>query len=97
MRLGQQELMNAICLHMAERKHVKPTDVEVELEWDENNGYSAQVFILGRSQFIVEANMLEALERYVYTEYGQRIFRDQIQLDIDEDAEEMIAHIHSHR
>lgn len=97
MRLSQQELMNAICLHMAERKHVKPTDVEVELEWDEDHGYSAQVFVNGRSQYIVEANMLEALERYLFSEYGKRVFRDQIQLDIDEAAQEMIAHVYSQR
>jgi hypothetical protein len=89
--------MNAICMHMAERRHVKPTDVEVELEWDENTGFSAQVFIQGRNQYLIEANMLEAVERYVYSEHGQRIFRDQIRLEIDESAEEMIALIQAHR
>jgi hypothetical protein len=83
--------MNAICLHIAQRKGIKPTDVEVELEWDEDHGYSAQVFTGGRSQYLVEANMLEALERYLFTQHGLRVFRDQIRLDIDEEAQEMIA------
>lgn len=93
MILSQQQLMNAICLHVAERKQIRPTDVEVELLWDEDTGYSAEVFTNGRSQFLVEANMLEAIERYLFTEYDKRVFRSQIRLDIDEEQEEMIAHI----
>lgn len=93
MRLSQQELINAICLHEAARRQIRPTDVEVELLWDEDHGYSAQIFIAGRSQYLVEANMLEAIMRYMYTEHGQRVFRDQIRLDIDDDANEMVAYI----
>ena len=64
------EIVNAVCLHFAERKGVKPTDVEVQLQWDEDYGYTAEVWVLGRSQYIVEANLLEAIERYMFTEYG---------------------------
>ncbi len=36
MILSMDEIVNAICLHMAERKGVQPTDVVVELSWDED-------------------------------------------------------------
>lgn len=85
MRLSMDEIINAICLHMAERKQVKPTDVEVELSWDEDHGYTAEVWVHGRSQYLVEANMLEAIERYLFTEYDRRVFRDQIQLGLDDE------------
>lgn len=88
MRLSEQEIINAICLHMAERKQVAPTQVSVELQWDEDLGFSAEVEVAGRTQIIVEANMLEAIERYLLSEYDLRVFRQQIELDIDE---EMIA------
>jgi len=90
MRLSEQEIVNAICLHMAERKQTSPENVQVELMWDEELGYSAEVFVEGRSQYIVEANMLEALERYLLNHYGMRVFRSQIKLDI---GDEMYADV----
>lgn len=45
MILSMDEIVNAICLHMAERKGVQPTDVTVELSWEEDTGYSAEVHV----------------------------------------------------
>jgi len=91
MRLSMDEIVNAICLHMAERKQLQPNEIEVELSWDEELGFTAEVWVQGRSQYLVEANMLEAIERYMFTQYNQRIFRSQIQLVVGED--EMVADI----
>ncbi|WP_438445724.1 YxcD family protein [Gorillibacterium sp. sgz5001074] len=90
MQLSEQDIMNAICLHMAERKGIRPEQVEVELMWDESLGFSAEVTAEGRSQYLIEANMLEAIERYLYTVQGIRVFRSQIRLQVDQ---EMTAHI----
>ncbi|MDF2669112.1 MAG: hypothetical protein K0R67_1418 [Paenibacillus sp.] len=91
MRLNEQEIVNAICLHISERKQISPNQVNVELMWDEDLGYSAEVQAEGRSQILIEANMLEAIERYVLKQYDQRVFRSQIHLDIED---EMYADIH---
>jgi hypothetical protein len=93
MRLSQQEIINAICLNMAARKGLKPTDIEVELMWDEDLGYSAKIYFQGREQILIEANMLEAIGQYVLNEYQMRVFHSQIRLDIDDDLEEMVAEI----
>lgn len=85
MRLSMDEIINGVCLHLAERKGVKPTDVEVQLAWDEEYGYTAEVWVQGRSQYLVEANLLEAIERYMLTEYGRRVFRSQITLGLDDE------------
>lgn len=85
MQLSEQEIMNAICLHIASRKQLRPEQVEVQLEWDENLGFSAEVTAEGRSQYLVEANMLEAIERYLYTEREIRVYRDQIRLQVDDE------------
>jgi hypothetical protein len=90
MRLTEQEVINAVCLNMSERKRLKPTDIDVELMWDEDTGFSAEIFAEGRNQILIQANLLEAIEQYLYNEYNMRIFRDQIELKLEE---EIIADI----
>jgi hypothetical protein len=85
MRLSEQDIMNAICMHIAERKQIKPEFVQVQLMWDEDLGYSAEVLAEGRSQILIEASILEAIERYLLVLWDQRVFRSQISLEIDEE------------
>jgi hypothetical protein len=85
MRLSEQEIINAVCLHMAERKRLQPNQVEVELMWDEEYGFSAEVFSEGRSQIVVAANLLEAIERYLLNQRDMRVFRHQIHLKLEEE------------
>ncbi|MFF2479430.1 YxcD family protein [Paenibacillus sp. NPDC058071] len=84
-RIYTDEIINAVCLHMAERKGVKPQDVEVQLSWEEQYGFTAEVWVSGRSQYLIESNLLEAIEQYMYTEYNRRVFRSNIKLDADEE------------
>ncbi|MCZ8513072.1 YxcD family protein [Paenibacillus filicis] len=91
MRLNEQDIINAICLHMAERKQLHPSQVEVELMWDEDYGFSAEVFAEGRNQVIVAANILEAIERYLLKEHNLRVFRDQIRLILEDEIVADIA------
>ncbi|MCA0758529.1 YxcD family protein [Paenibacillus sp. N4] len=84
MRIYSDEIINAICMHMAQRRGVKPTDVEVQLSWEEEYGFTAEVWVNGRSQYIIEANILEAIEQYMYQQYNRRVFRSGIKLDADE-------------
>lgn len=90
MKLTEQDIVNAICLNIAERKQLQPTQVEVELMWDEDHGFSAEVFAEGRNQILIAANILEAIERFVYTQHGMRVFREQIRLELEE---EIVAYI----
>jgi hypothetical protein len=90
MRLSEQDIMNAICMHVGERKQIKPEFVKVQLMWDEDLGFSAEVLAEGRNQILIEASILEAIERYLLVLWDHRVFRSQITLDIDE---EMFANI----
>jgi hypothetical protein len=85
MRIYTDEIINAVCLHIAQRKGISPTDVEVQLAWDEEYGFTAEVWVEGRSQYLVEANLLEAIERYLLQQYQMRVYRSQIKLDADEE------------
>ncbi|MEX2461311.1 MAG: DUF2653 family protein [Paenibacillaceae bacterium] len=85
MRLTEQDIMNAICMHIGERKQIKPEFVQVQLMWDEDLGFSAEVLAEGRSQILIEASILEAIERYLLVIWDHRVFRSQITLEIDEE------------
>jgi hypothetical protein len=84
-RIYTDEIINAICLNMADRRGVSPTDVEVQLSWEEEYGFTAEVWVKGRSQFILESNILEAIEQYMIKQYNKRVFRSNITLDADEE------------
>lgn len=94
MRLSMDEIINAVCLNIAERKGLKPTDVTVQLSWEEDTGYTAEVWTEGRSQYLVESNLNEAILRYMFSEYNERVFKEQVELVINDDEEEIQAIIH---
>lgn len=83
--LSMDEIINAVCLHMAERKAVRVQEVQVELSWEEDTGYTAEVWIQGRSQYLVESNLIEAILRYMHSEYGIRAYREDLRLELDEE------------
>ena len=85
MILSMDEIINAVCLHQAERKGVRPTDVTVELSWEEDTGYTAEVWVNDRSQYLIEANLIEAILRYLYSEYNIRAYRDQVRLELEDE------------
>ncbi|MBB6638311.1 DUF2653 family protein [Cohnella thailandensis] len=85
MRITMDEIVNAVCLHMAERHEVPVSAVEVELLWDEEQGFSAEVWVQGRSRFLIEANLKESIMRYVMNEYQIRAYPSQITLEVDDE------------
>ncbi|GGO07523.1 DUF2653 family protein [Saccharibacillus kuerlensis] len=90
MQLTMDEIINAVCINIAERRMIRPTEVTVEMLWDEDLGYSAHVTVQGRSWYINQNALIEAIIRYLDQEYRMRVFADQITLDL---TDEIIAHI----
>ncbi|MFC5403718.1 DUF2653 family protein [Cohnella soli] len=78
-------IVNAVCLHMAERHEVPVESVEVELLYDEEQGFGAEAWVQGLSRLLIEANLKEAIARYVLREFGERVFPSQITLDVEEE------------
>lgn len=93
MRLTTDEIVNAVCLHTAERQQVPVTAVEVELSWDDEQGFTAEVWVEGRSRYLVEANLKESIVRYMLTEYGHRVYPSSITMVADEELEEIFADV----
>ncbi len=66
LKVSEQDIINAICLYMADSKQLSPEDIEVELMFDdEAYGFSAEVFFHGRSQIIAHRDMIEALRFWI--------------------------------
>ncbi|MDI4645587.1 DUF2653 family protein [Cohnella hashimotonis] len=93
MRLTTDEIVNAVCLHTSERQQVPVTSVEVELSWDDEQGFTAEVWVEGRSRYLVEANLKESIVRYMLTEYGRRVYPSSITMVADEELEEIFADV----
>ena len=82
---SEQDVINAICIHVASKKQVKPQDVEVELMWDDEYGFSAEVFTNGRKQVFIEINLIEAIRYYLETQLQRNPYSAGIELVLDDE------------
>ncbi len=89
-KLTEQDIVNAICLYIADKKQINPQDVEVELMWDEDYGFSAEVEALQRKQVLIEANMIEAIRFWIHHQLQRDPFGAALELVLD-DEEGIIA------
>ncbi|UII56599.1 YxcD family protein [Cytobacillus spongiae] len=89
--IPEQDIINALCVYVARKKQVTPEDVEVELMYDDDYGFSAEVYVDGRQQILIMQNIIEALRLWL-EEYLHRDPYSGIKLVLD-DEEGIIAHI----
>ncbi|KAB2328592.1 DUF2653 family protein [Cytobacillus depressus] len=87
----EQDIINAICVYISRKKQVRPEEVEVELMYDDDYGFSAEAFVDGRKQVLITANIIEALRLWL-DEFLNRDPYAGIQLVLD-DEEGIIAKI----
>lgn len=92
LKVSEQDIINAICLYMADSKDTLPEEIEVELMYDdEDYGFSAEVFFSGRNQIIAHRDMVEALRFWLSREMQGNTHAG-IELVLDDD-EGIIAYI----
>ncbi|PLS17724.1 DUF2653 domain-containing protein [Bacillus sp. M6-12] len=63
--ISEQDIINAICVYISRKKQVKPEEVEVELLYDDDYGFSAESYVDGRKQVLITANIIEALRLWL--------------------------------
>jgi hypothetical protein len=63
--LSEQDIINAICVYISRKKQVKPEEVEVELMYDDDYGFSAEVYVHERKQVLITLNIIEALRLWL--------------------------------
>ena len=54
--ISEQDIINALCCILLVKKHVKPNEVEVELMYDDDYGFSAETYVDGRKQVLITVN-----------------------------------------
>lgn len=85
MILSEQDIINALCLHQAFKRQISPELVEVELMYDDDYGFSAEIYVSGRKQVLIEANLIEAIRYYLDTQCHVDPFSTALQLKLDDD------------
>nr|WP_290443631.1 YxcD family protein [Sporolactobacillus kofuensis] len=90
MTISEQEIVNALCLHLANKKGMEPQDIQVELMFDDDYGFSAEAYVGERKQILVESNMIEALRYWLEIEMNQDPYGS-LRLELDEE-QGIIAH-----
>jgi len=83
--LSMDEIVNAVCLHTADRKGVNVRDVQVELSRHDDTGFIAEAWTQGRSQYLVVSNIVEAVLRYLHTEYNIRAYPEDVRLELEDE------------
>jgi hypothetical protein len=63
--ISEQDIINAICVYISRKKQVKPEEVEVELMYDDDYGFSAEAYVDGRKQVLITLNIIEALRLWL--------------------------------
>jgi hypothetical protein len=59
--------------------------VTVVLVYEEDLGFSAEITVAGRTFIWIEANLAEAVQRYLYNEYGLQVFREDLAFRLDDE------------
>ena len=82
--ISEQDIINALCVYISRKKDVKPEEVEVELMYDDDYGFSAEAYVNGRKQVLITVNMIEALRMWL-EEYLNRDPYSGIELVLDDE------------
>lgn len=91
--IPEQDIINAVCVLVSRKERTEPEEIEVELYYDEVNGYHAEAFVNGAKQELQTYHLIEALRSWLKDFLNIDPFAAGIQLQLD-DEQGMIAVIH---
>lgn len=91
-KVSEQDIINALCLHIAHKRQITPQEVDIELMYDDDYGFSAEAYVNDRKQVLITANMIEALRYWLETEMSIDPFSAALELVLDDD-EGIIAYV----
>lgn len=91
-KVSEQDIVNALCLHIAHKRKITPQEVEIELMYDDDYGFSAEAYVNDRRQVLITANIIEALRFWLETVMKIDPFSAAIELVLNEE-EGIIAYV----
>lgn len=59
--IPEQNIINAVCIYMSRKKQTEPENVEVELLYDDENGFTAEAYIRGQKEELDTLSLIKAL------------------------------------
>lgn len=86
----EQDVVNAVCVLIAKESRAMPDDVEVELAYDDDTGFSADAVLNGKMHHLDTSRLVEALRLWIEQYLDQDPMAAGIQLKLD-DEEGIIA------
>lgn len=90
--LNEQQLVDAICLFQAKFRQVSPAEVEVELMYDDVEGFTAEASVHGQHDVYSTANFIAAIRLYIDEQLNRDSMSARIMLNLH-DEEGIIANI----
>lgn len=88
--INEQDIINAICLSQSYHKNIRPEDVLVELTYDDDTGFGAEIEVNGQIEMFNTAAMIGALRVWIKDVLYGDPFSTGIELVLD-DEEGIIA------
>lgn len=83
--IEEQDIINAICLYQAKQKAVAPDSVEVELCYEDDEGFFAEVYVHGAKLTMTTFDMTQALRMWIEEQLHQDPYAAGIKLLLDEE------------
>lgn len=91
--MDEQEIVNAICLATARQHSLHPEEIEVELAYDDEEGFSAEAYFNGQKQTLTTLDMIQTIRLWIDEVHHIDPVTAGIQLKFDE-SEGIFAEIH---
>lgn len=93
LKLSEQDLINAVCMYVADQHYAYPENVMAVLTYDDDTGYGADVELNGRDlEPLTEPKLIQAIRQYLEEAYSIDPFAVSIRLEI-EDQDGMVAYV----
>nr|WP_039042870.1 DUF2653 family protein [Sporosarcina sp. ZBG7A] len=83
--IEEQDIINAICLHQAKNKSVTPEQVEVELFYDDDEGFYAEASVNGMTVNMNTFDMTQALRLWIEEQLHQDPYATGIKFLLDDE------------
>lgn len=83
--IEEQDIINAICLYQAKNKSTLPEQVEVELFYDDTEGFYAEAFVNGMTVIMNTFDMTQALRMFIEEQLHQDPYATGIKFLLDDE------------
>ncbi|WP_370452920.1 DUF2653 family protein [Sporosarcina sp. BI001-red] len=83
--IEEQDIINAICIQQAKNKSVTPEQVEVELFYEDNEGFFAEADVNGMTVNMNTFDMTQALRMWIEEQLHQDPYATGIKFLLDDE------------